>query len=51
VKGYQVEPDVYVTMESEEIEAIRLESKKTIEMVQFVEVSEIDARYLNGLIT
>ena len=36
VKGYQVEPDVYVTMEPEEIEAIRLESKKTIDMVQFV---------------
>jgi DNA end-binding protein Ku len=51
VKGYQVDPDVYVTMEPEEIEAIRLESKKTIDMVQFVEVSEIDARYLNGLIT
>jgi DNA end-binding protein Ku len=31
VKGYQIEPDVYVTMEPEEIEAIRLESKKTID--------------------
>jgi DNA end-binding protein Ku len=45
VKGFQVEPDVYVTMEPEEIEAIRLESKKTIDMVQFVEAGEIDARY------
>ena len=45
VKGYQVEPDVYVTMEPEEIEAIRLESKKTIDMVQFVDASEIDQRY------
>jgi DNA end-binding protein Ku len=45
VKGYQVEPDVYVTMEPEEIEAIRLDSKKTIDMVQFVNASEIDARY------
>jgi DNA end-binding protein Ku len=45
VKGYQVEPDVYVTMEPEEIEAIRLESKKTIDMVQFVEASQIDPRY------
>jgi DNA end-binding protein Ku len=45
VKGYQVEPEVYVIMEPEEIEAIRLDSKKTIDMVQFVNVSEIDARY------
>jgi DNA end-binding protein Ku len=45
VKGYQVEPDVYVTMEPEEIEAIRLESKKTIDMVQFCEASQIDPRY------
>jgi DNA end-binding protein Ku len=45
VKGYQVEPEVYVVMEPEEIEAIRLDSKKTIDMVQFVNASEIDARY------
>jgi DNA end-binding protein Ku len=34
-----------VTMEPEEIEAIRLESKKTLDMVQFVEASQIDPRY------
>ena len=45
VKGYQVEPDVYVTIEPEEIEAIRLESKKTIDMVQFVDAEQIDSRY------
>jgi DNA end-binding protein Ku len=45
VKGYQVEPDVYVMMEPEEIEAIRLESKKTIDMVQFVNAEQIDSRY------
>ena len=45
VKGYQVEPEVYVTLEPEEIEAIRLESKKTIDLVQFVDASAIDARY------
>jgi DNA end-binding protein Ku len=45
VKGYQVEPEVYVIMEPEEIEAIRLDSKKTIDMVQFVDANEIDARY------
>jgi DNA end-binding protein Ku len=45
VKGYQVEPDVYVTLTPEEIEAIRLDSKKTIDMVQFVDANQIDARY------
>jgi DNA end-binding protein Ku len=45
VKGYQVEPDVYVTLEPEEIESLKLESKKTIDLVQFVAESEIDPRY------
>jgi DNA end-binding protein Ku len=45
VKGYEVEPDVYVTLEPEEIDALKLESKKTIDLVQFVDIAEIDARY------
>ncbi len=39
VKGYQVEPNVYVTLEPEEVQAIRLESKKTIDMKQFIDAS------------
>jgi Ku protein len=42
VKGYQVE---HVTIEPEEVEAIKLESKKTIDTVQFVDADQIDARY------
>ncbi|HYN25122.1 MAG TPA: Ku protein, partial [Pyrinomonadaceae bacterium] len=42
IKGYQVEPDVYVTLDPEEIDAIRLDSKKTIDMVQFVDANQID---------
>jgi DNA end-binding protein Ku len=45
VKGYQVEPDVYVTLEPEEVESLKLGSKKTIDLVQFVAESEIDPRY------
>ena len=45
VKGYEVEPDVYVTLEPEEIEAVKLGSKKTIDIVQFVDAKEIDHRY------
>jgi DNA end-binding protein Ku len=45
VKGYQIEPDVYITLEPEEIDSLKLESKKTIDLVQFVDESEIDPRY------
>ena len=45
VKGYEVEPDTYVTLEPEEIDAVKLESKKTIDLVQFIDAKEIDYRY------
>jgi DNA end-binding protein Ku len=45
VKGYEIERDTYVLLEPEELEAVRLESKRTIDLVQFVEASEIDQRY------
>ena len=45
VKGYEVEPDTYVTLEPEEIDAVKLESKKTIDLVQFVDAKDIDYRY------
>lgn len=45
VKGYEIDKDTYVTLEPEEIDAIRLESKKIVDLVQFVEASDIDPRY------
>jgi DNA end-binding protein Ku len=45
VKGYEIEPDTYVTLEPGEIEALKLESKKTIDLVQFVDADDIDTRY------
>ena len=45
VKGYEVDKDQYVILEPEEIEAIKLESKKTLDLQQFVDVKEIDPRY------
>jgi DNA end-binding protein Ku len=45
VKGYEVENDTYVVIEPEEIEALKLESKKTIDLVQFVDASDVDYRY------
>ena len=45
VKGYEVDKDVYVTIEPEEIEALKVESKKTLDLQQFIEANEIDPRY------
>jgi DNA end-binding protein Ku len=45
VKGYEVDKDSYITLEPEEIDALKLESKKTIDLVQFVDVTDIDYRY------
>ena len=45
VKGYEVDKDTYVTLEPEEIDALKLDSKKTIDLVQFVDAEEIDYRY------
>jgi DNA end-binding protein Ku len=45
VKGYEVDADTYVTLESEEIDALKLESKKTIDLVQFVDTKQIDYRF------
>ncbi len=45
VKGYEVDADTYVTLDPEEIDAVKLESKKTIDLVKFVDEAEIDPRY------
>ncbi|OAP37870.1 Ku protein [Sinorhizobium glycinis] len=41
VKGYEYEDDKYVLLEPEEVDSIKLETKKTLELVQFVEVGDI----------
>lgn len=45
VKGYEVDTDTYVILEPEEIDAVKLESKKTIDLVQFIDAKDIDYRY------
>jgi DNA end-binding protein Ku len=45
VKGYEVDSDTYVTLEPEEIDALKLESKKTIDLTRFVDAADIDPRY------
>lgn len=45
VKGYEVRKGQYVTLTPEEIESVRLESTKTIEIEQFVPADDIDRLY------
>ncbi len=44
-KGYEVSKGEYVLLEQDEIDAVKLESKKTLELTQFVDASEIDVLY------
>lgn len=42
VKGYEVTKGSYVLIDPEEIEALRVETKKTLDLIQFVKQGEID---------
>ena len=45
VKGFQYEKGSYVLLNDEELEAVKLDSKKTLELTQFVDYDEIDVLY------
>ena len=45
ISGYEVSKDNFVLLEDREIEAVKIESKKTLELVQFVKADEIDPLY------
>jgi DNA end-binding protein Ku len=45
VKGYEVEKGEYVLLDQDEIDAVKLESKKTLELTQFVDAADIDVLY------
>jgi len=45
VKGYEVSKGHYVLLDPEEIEAVKLESRKTLDLVQFVDDGDIEAMY------
>ena len=48
VKGYEYEKDSYVIIEESDLQNIRLESTKTIEMTEFVDADEIDPLYVDS---
>jgi DNA end-binding protein Ku len=45
VKGYEVDKDKYVIVTDEEIQAVRLESTRTIDIERFVEAADVDRIY------
>lgn len=45
VMGYEVEPGNYVLLEKDELDAVKLETRHTIELTQFVDAADIDALY------
>ena len=47
VKGYEVSKGHYVLLDPEEIESVKLESRKTLDLVQFVDDEDIDAMYFD----
>src|SRR4029078_1368713 len=45
VKGYEVSKGNYVLLDEDEIEAAKVESRRTLELVQFVDAGQIDVFY------
>lgn len=45
IKGYEYEKGNFVLLEEDELEAVRLESKKTLELTLFVPAIDIDVTY------
>ena len=48
VKGYEFEKDQYIVVNDEDLEAIQIESTKTIDFDRFVDVDEIDPIYYDS---
>jgi DNA end-binding protein Ku len=47
VRGYEVEPGNYVLLEDEELDALKLDTRHTIELTQFVDACDIDPLYFD----
>jgi DNA end-binding protein Ku len=47
VKGYEVEKGKYVLLTEDEINDVKLEAKRTIDLIQFVDASEVDSLYFD----
>ena len=47
IKGFEYEKGEYVLLDEKEIEGVKLESKKTLELTQFVDAHDIDPIYFD----
>jgi DNA end-binding protein Ku len=45
VRGYEIVPDQYILMTDEELESVSPERSRTIEIVEFIDVKEVDPVY------
>jgi DNA end-binding protein Ku len=48
VRGFEVQPGEYVLLEDDEIDALKLRTRHTLELVQFVRKGEIDPIYFDN---
>jgi hypothetical protein len=49
IKGYEVGKGDYIELDPEELEAVAIDSKRTIDIDEFVPKDEIDEQYLNNI--
>lgn len=47
VRGYEIAPDTYVTVTDEELESLAPERSRTIEILEFVDLNEVDPLYVD----
>lgn len=47
LKGFEYEPGNYVLLDNDEIDSVKLETRKTLDLIQFVGACEIDPIYFN----
>src|SRR5512137_1081166 len=45
IRGYEIAPDKYVLMTDEELESVSPERSRTIEIVEFIDMKEVDPAY------
>jgi DNA end-binding protein Ku len=48
VKGYEISKGNYVLLDEDEIEAAKVESRRTLDLVQFVDAGDIDVFYFDN---
>ncbi len=48
VKGYEYEKEKYVLIDDADLEKVKLETTKVVEMIQFIDAEELDAIYLDS---